>query len=360
MRAVRRPPSPSGAGALWFLVALIPTSNLLFLIGTGMGERLLYLPSVGLALVLAAGFAALSRAWPTRAARIGLATAAGLIVGLLGVRTFVHNADWSDAHTFWRCTVSAAPRCVRALRTYARLLLREDWRASTEPVELLERAVAIEPEDIESRASLAFAFAVRSQRGLAQGQRQDAERDRAAAAEQLRAASALEERTPDGPSSHLARARATLAITDAVAGGGSQADLLAQANASYRRAISLDPTNVPFQRELAGFLLTSSKERDAALSVTLASLLLMPEQDGGYGELFRRACQRAGIEPGALLDDSTVPPLLRSPAAAPVEQRARLTQVWSASIALALELLGRQDEGWARRIRETGSELGVR
>jgi hypothetical protein len=72
----------------------------------------------------------------------------------------------------------------------------------------------------------------------------------------VRAASALEERVPHGPSSHLARARATLAITDAVAGGG-QADLLAQAHASYRRAISLDPTNVAFQRELAGFLLTS-------------------------------------------------------------------------------------------------------
>jgi hypothetical protein len=86
----------------------------------------------------------------------------------------------------------------------------------------------------------------------------------------------------------------------------------------------------------------------------------MPDQDGGYGELFRRACQRAGIAPGALLDDSTVPPLLRPPAAAPVDQQARLTQVWSSAIALAIELLGSKDEGWVRQIRETGSELGVR
>src|SRR5262249_14487515 len=161
-------------------------------------------------------------------------------------------------------------------RTYSRLLLAEHWRAADEPIDLLERAVAIDPADIESRASLAFAFAVRARRSHSQGRAQDAERDRAAATGQVRAAAALEEHAPGEASSHLARARAVLAITEADARREARDELTAEANEAYRRAISLDPTNVSFQREFAGFLLTTSRDEQAALVATLASLLLMP------------------------------------------------------------------------------------
>ncbi|HWC65587.1 MAG TPA: glycosyltransferase family 39 protein, partial [Thermoanaerobaculia bacterium] len=51
----RRRPA-AGLGILFFLVAALPTSNFLFATGTIMAERLMYLPSAGIALAVAAFF----------------------------------------------------------------------------------------------------------------------------------------------------------------------------------------------------------------------------------------------------------------------------------------------------------------
>jgi protein O-mannosyl-transferase len=88
-------------------VTLLPTSNLVFPIGTIMAERFLYLPAVGLSICLTLALFSIAR-------RLGagalLPVALGLlIVAALGTRTWVRNADWKDDITFWSAAVRTSP-----------------------------------------------------------------------------------------------------------------------------------------------------------------------------------------------------------------------------------------------------------
>jgi len=93
------------------LVALLVTSNLLFPIGTIKAERLLYLPSVGWALLVAYGFDSLllrPRYRVTAAACLGL-----LMVAFAG-RTWLRNWDWMSAANLYSSMVRSAPKSAKA------------------------------------------------------------------------------------------------------------------------------------------------------------------------------------------------------------------------------------------------------
>lgn len=87
-------------------VVFIPTSNLLFNIGTIMAERFLYLPAIGftacLALIIHKLFA---RAGMHALAPIAMV----LIIGAWGIRTFVRNKDWRDDLSLATASVKTSP-----------------------------------------------------------------------------------------------------------------------------------------------------------------------------------------------------------------------------------------------------------
>ena len=93
--AVRRRPAVA-LGIGWVAVALLPVSNLFFSVGTLLAERTLYLPSVGLAFVLAALVPETLEALRTR--RV-LGALAALLVALLAIRTAVRNPVWLSSFT---------------------------------------------------------------------------------------------------------------------------------------------------------------------------------------------------------------------------------------------------------------------
>src|SRR5262249_61816542 len=85
-------------------------SNLVVLIGTVMGERLLYLPSAGFCLLLAVGIATIGRG-PR-----GTAVVAAIVVALYAAGTVARNTVWHDAPTFFQAMVADAPRSARSHR----------------------------------------------------------------------------------------------------------------------------------------------------------------------------------------------------------------------------------------------------
>ena len=87
--------------AMFGFAALAPTSNVLLLIGTILGERFLYLPAAGLAVCLAI---ALFHFAGSRAKII-----AGLICALFLGRTWLRNSDWQDQYTLWSSAALASP-----------------------------------------------------------------------------------------------------------------------------------------------------------------------------------------------------------------------------------------------------------
>jgi hypothetical protein len=95
------------------LIAMLPSSNLLFPIGTIMAERFLYLPAIA----FAAGIAALLSRVPRFAPAI-----AAVIVVALSARTFARNSDWQSDLTLGKATVQTAPESYKAHKLLANAL----------------------------------------------------------------------------------------------------------------------------------------------------------------------------------------------------------------------------------------------
>jgi tetratricopeptide (TPR) repeat protein len=92
-----------------FFLALLPTSSLIFLIGSIMAERFVYLPSIGLAGCAVAWLGTFQRPAARRIAWIAMS----LLCLAFAARTYARNLDWRDAPTFWAATVNASPSAAR-------------------------------------------------------------------------------------------------------------------------------------------------------------------------------------------------------------------------------------------------------
>ena len=92
------------APVLAYAILFSPTANLVFPIGTIMGERLMYAPSLGLALLIAI-LLARSRYWKPALVAVAL---------IFGVRTAVRNLDWLNPHRFYDKLVESSPASAKA------------------------------------------------------------------------------------------------------------------------------------------------------------------------------------------------------------------------------------------------------
>jgi tetratricopeptide (TPR) repeat protein len=92
------------APVLAYAILFSPTANLVFPIGTIMGERLMYAPSLGLALLVAI-LLSRSRYWKPVLIAVAL---------VFGARTAVRNLDWLNAHRFYDKLVATSPDSAKA------------------------------------------------------------------------------------------------------------------------------------------------------------------------------------------------------------------------------------------------------
>jgi len=113
-------------GMFFFCVGLawlIPSSNLLFPIGTIMAERFLYLPALGVvACVVPIVFSIAGRLGERRYAPIVL----GVVTVALGSRTWIRNADWKDDLSIAAASVRTSPRSFKAHDLLANVLFAAD------------------------------------------------------------------------------------------------------------------------------------------------------------------------------------------------------------------------------------------
>jgi protein O-mannosyl-transferase len=109
------------------------TANILFPIGTMMGERLVYLPSLGLALLLAI-LLARSHHWKTLLVMVAL---------LFGVRTAFRNLDWLNADHFYTRLVETSPNSAKSYYSYG--ALRASRGDDVGAIAAYDHAIAIFP-----------------------------------------------------------------------------------------------------------------------------------------------------------------------------------------------------------------------
>ena len=123
---------------LAYAILFSPTANILFPIGTIMGERLVYAPSMGLALLLSILLAP-RRHWKTAVVAVALVFAA---------RPAVRNLDWIDAKRFYTKLVETAPNSAKS--HYSIGVLRSANGDDAGAIEDYDRAIAIFPAYAEA------------------------------------------------------------------------------------------------------------------------------------------------------------------------------------------------------------------
>jgi tetratricopeptide (TPR) repeat protein len=157
---LRRTGKPALFFLVFFVVALLPTSNLIIIIGSIMAERFLYLPSVGLAGCLVASIHALSQRssvkW--RLAPQAAWVAMGLVCLAFAVRTYARNSDWQDERSLWTSTVNVCPSSARPHYNLATVLAQIPGRLP-DAISEFEAALRIRPDYAEAHYNLGNALA---------------------------------------------------------------------------------------------------------------------------------------------------------------------------------------------------------
>lgn len=124
-------------------------SNTAVLIGIGMAERLLYLPSVAFCILVALAF-------PLAARRIGNRLAvivAAVLLLAAGARTVAAAATWRNDFTLFSAAETAAPRSIKVL---GNLAVEFTARGQLDEARArLLRAVALAPDHVVTRINLA-------------------------------------------------------------------------------------------------------------------------------------------------------------------------------------------------------------
>jgi tetratricopeptide (TPR) repeat protein len=145
----------------FFFLALMPTANVVMIIGSIKAERFLYLPSVSLAGCLVAAIYALGRrplsSWPAspRVAWIAI----GVACLALAMRTHARNSDWHDELSLWTSTVNVCPDGARPHMNLGNALAKIPGRLPDAIAEF-QTALRILPDNEQEHYNLGRALAL--------------------------------------------------------------------------------------------------------------------------------------------------------------------------------------------------------
>jgi tetratricopeptide (TPR) repeat protein len=129
----------------FYLVTFSVVSNLVVPIGTIMGERLVYVPSVGFCLALVVVLRKLCGRLPVapRTARAVFVGVMALTLGLHSARTLVRNPDWKSEERLYLHDVRTVPQSAKALSNAGKIL--QDLGQHSAAIGKFEQAIEIEP-----------------------------------------------------------------------------------------------------------------------------------------------------------------------------------------------------------------------
>ena len=141
--AISRRNSLVGLGAFIFLFSYLIVSNLFIKIGTIMAERLMYLPSLGFALVISGFFSDLLNRYKKLTKLIWAILIFVLIV--YAVQIIRGNALWKSEKVLFENAYKNAPNSVVNMTNMASVLSRDG--KNVEALEKIELALAVEPNN---------------------------------------------------------------------------------------------------------------------------------------------------------------------------------------------------------------------
>jgi hypothetical protein len=146
-------------GLAWCAIGIFPVHNVLVPTGIVLAERTLFLPSIGVMLVLG-GLGALLLERASAATRVGLASVTGILLVLGAYRSTTRHPVWSDQFNLWYQTATVdAPRSFRAHEALAEAYFQIEMERMAEVEYRL--AIRYAPKQL-TRPSMSYAHRLRS------------------------------------------------------------------------------------------------------------------------------------------------------------------------------------------------------
>lgn len=95
------------------VLSFLPATNLLFYVGFVVAERVLYIPSIGLCLILGHGMtkvsSILSSFWGPRRKMATICAAILLLATSFALQTLKRNQDWKDEESLYKAGIPINP-----------------------------------------------------------------------------------------------------------------------------------------------------------------------------------------------------------------------------------------------------------
>jgi tetratricopeptide (TPR) repeat protein len=141
-------------GWLWFLGTLTPVIGLMQAGEQGRADRFVYLPHIGLFILLVWGFADLVTGMRIPEPATGVAAAAAFLT--LGVLTYLQVGYWRDSLTLWEYAIRTSPENSMAHSNLGAELLKQGKPAKALPH--LREAVRLDPNNWQGQFNLGVAL----------------------------------------------------------------------------------------------------------------------------------------------------------------------------------------------------------
>jgi len=139
-------------GGIWFFITLLPVCHI-FPHHELLAEHYLYLPSVGICLLLAV---VLERFLKDGRYRYGIHLSFVAVLFLFSLRIVDRNRDWRDELTLWEKTVDTVPQCARAHSNLGAVYEGRDMLDKS--IDECKRALIINPNYARAHNNLGTAY----------------------------------------------------------------------------------------------------------------------------------------------------------------------------------------------------------
>lgn len=126
---------------LWFFVALVPVSNI-FPVNAYMAEHWLYVPSIGIFLLLAQGLILL---YERRNAKVLSVIIVIVMCCSFSYATIKQNHYWSGPEVFYERTLEYSPDNIRMINNLAKIY--HDHGETENAIIMMKRSIALKPRD---------------------------------------------------------------------------------------------------------------------------------------------------------------------------------------------------------------------
>jgi type IV pilus biogenesis/stability protein PilW len=235
----------------WFLINLIPSSNLLYPINAYMAEHWLYLPSIGIFLLLAKGLTLLSREKGLKSLSIG---AVVLFLGVYSFLTIDQNGYWKTKIPFYLRTIKYANNSSRVYYNLANEY--RELGQNEKAIENYDKALKVRPDYYEAYYNLGKTYENMS--------------DREKAIEAYQKVLSIE---PDYDKAHYNLGNLYY-----------ESGRIGEAIASFETAIRVNPKHINAYNNLGVALAAAGRDEEAE-AIFKKAIAMDPRQDISYGNL---------------------------------------------------------------------------